>query len=296
MKSSCPAPSIRLLLVGALLCAANLIGCSRVGGDATQVAAKVNDTEISLSQLQHVLQRQPAAPAERADTQARRALEGIIDQELAAQAARQQGLDKDPRIVQALEAAKREMLARAYQDTVSEKAALPSSDEVDRYYDSQPALFSQRRYYTLQEMAVEGTPEQLIPLQKRVAEAIGAARVSELLRESHLRFTSRQITVSPEDVPLALLGKLAEMREGQSVMLAQPAAARVLTVVSVTPAPLTREAARPAIQVYLTNEHKRQTVLQALKETRESARIEYRGKFAQAASQPAAGFAASSPQ
>src|SRR5204863_8606978 len=94
----------------------SLVACHRVGGDSTQVAARVNDTEISLAQLQHVLQRQPRVSPERAEAQTRSVLDGIVDQELAAQAARKSGLDRDPRVVQALEAAKRELLARAYQD------------------------------------------------------------------------------------------------------------------------------------------------------------------------------------
>src|SRR5262245_59090914 len=89
---------------------AALAGCSRVGGDATQVAAKVNDVEISQAQLQHVLQRQPPVAPERAPAVARRVLDSLVDQELAAQSARKQGLDKDPRVVQSIEAAKREVL------------------------------------------------------------------------------------------------------------------------------------------------------------------------------------------
>ncbi|WP_280153984.1 EpsD family peptidyl-prolyl cis-trans isomerase [Piscinibacter sp. XHJ-5] len=285
--------SLMLVLSGAL----TLTGCSRVGGDATQVAAKVNDSEISLSQLQHVLQRQPPVPAERADAVARRVLDGLVDQELAAQGARSQGLDKDPRIVQAIEAAKRDILAKAYHDVVTEKAQLPSSDEVDRYYDSQPALFSQRRFYSLQETLVQGTAEELTTVKPRVEAAPDAARAAEALRDAHLRVSSRQVSVSPEDVPLVLLSRLSALRDGQSLMLPQPGGARVLTLVSSTPAPLTREAAKPAITSFLTNERKRQAAQAALKSLRESARIEYKGKFAAsgsaAASAPDAGASAS---
>lgn len=276
----------------AALSAAAALGCSRVGGDATQIAAKVNDTEISLSQLQHVLQRQPAVPAERADAVARRVLDSIVDQELAAQGARSQGLDRDPRVVQAIEAAKREILAKAYQDVLAEKGSLPSSDEIDRYYNSQPALFSQRRFFLLQEIAVQGKPDELSALQSRVESAPDAVRAADVLREAHLRFSSRQLTVSPEDVPLALLGRLAELREGQSLMVPQPGGARVLTALSSSPAPLSRDAARPAIQAFLTNERKRQSVQQGMKTVREAARIEYRGKFAEPPAQQVSGASA----
>jgi len=271
-----------------------LAGCSRVGGDATQVAAKVNDVEISTAQLQHVLQRQPPVPPDRAASVTRRALDAVIDQELAAQGARKQGLDKDPRVVQAIEAAKREVLAKAYQDAVTEKAPLPSSDEVDRYYDSQPALFAQRRFYSLQETAVQGAHADIVPLKGRIEEAPDATRMTDVLRDAKLPYSSRQLTVSPEDVPLLLVGRLSELKTGQSLVLPQPSGARVLTLLSSTPAPLTREAARPAIQAYLTNEGKRRALAERQKALRDEAHIEYKGKFAQAASAPAAAASAAS--
>jgi EpsD family peptidyl-prolyl cis-trans isomerase len=268
----------------ALPLALALAGCQRVGGDTTQVAARVNDTEISLAQLQHIAQRQPSVTPQLADSAARRVLDSVIDQEIAAQGARKQGLDRDPRVVQAMEAAKRETLARAFQDAIAEKAPLPSSDEVDRYYDSQPALFAQRRFYVLQEIHVQGSHEAIAPLQKRVEATPDAAAAVEVLREAKLQYSSRQLTVSPEDVPLLLVGKLSEMRPGRSMMLAQPGGARVLTLLSSTPAPLSREAARPTIQAYLTNERRRRAVAEAMKSLHDESRIEYKGKFAQVAS------------
>ncbi len=274
-----------LLLLGVVA----LAGCSRVGGDATQVAAKVNDTEISLSQLQHLMQRQPAVAPEHADAQARRVLDAVLDQELAAQGARKMGLDKEPRVVQAIEAARREVLARSYHDVLAEKTPLPASDDIDRYYDSQPALFAQRRFYAMQETLVQGDHAELAALQTAVQMTPNAARMAEVLREARLRSTSRQMTISPEDVPLPLLAKLADLREGHSLMVPAPGGARVLTLLSSTPAPLSREAARNAIQSFLTNERKRQTVQQGMKSLRDAAQIEYKGKFALVAAEPASG-------
>jgi EpsD family peptidyl-prolyl cis-trans isomerase len=289
-RSSC---SFRLTLPTLVLLAL-LAGCSRVGGDATQVAAKVNDAEISQAQLQHALQRQPAVAPERASEVAKRVLDVLIDQELAAQGARKQGLDKDPRVVQAIEAAKREVLAKAWQDAAAEKAPLPSSDEIDRYYDSQPALFAERRFYALQETTVQGAREDIAPLQERIEAATDAARVGDVLRDAKLRYASRQLTVSPEDVPLPLVARLADLKPGKSLLIRQPGGARVLTLLSSTPAPLSREIARPAIQAFLANESRRKVLAERTKALHEEAHIEHKAKFAQAAAQPVAAAAAAS--
>src|SRR4051812_47620141 len=98
------------LPLGALALVALIAGCSRHAGDAgTQVVAKVNDSEISIPQLDYALQRQSPEPAAPAASAARRVLDSLVERELAAQEARKLGLDRDPRMVQALEAAKRDL-------------------------------------------------------------------------------------------------------------------------------------------------------------------------------------------
>lgn len=275
-----------------------LVGCGSgeggtAGRDATQIAAIVNDGEISQPQVQHVLQRQSGGAADRSDALAQRVLQGLIDQELAAQQARQLGLDRDSRVVQAMEAAKREVLAGAYHEALADKAQLPSSDEVDRYYDANPALFAQRRFYGLQEITIDaaGTPLDALGAQ---LEAADAARALQLLRETGRRHAVRQLSVSPEDVPMALLTRLSAMQIGQTLVLPQAGGARALSLLSATPAPLSRDAARRSIQAYLTSERKRQAISDGMKTARDAARIEYKGKFAAAAASTPA--AASAPQ
>jgi EpsD family peptidyl-prolyl cis-trans isomerase len=179
-----------------------------------------------------------------------------------------------------MEAAKREVLARAYHDALADAASLPSSAEVDRYYESMPALFAQRRFYTVQDSQVEGRADELVAIVPKVEAAADADQALDVLREAQVRVTTRRLSVSPEDVPLALVDRLAGLRDGQSLMLAQPGGARVITVLSSAPAPLAREAARPRIQAFLANERKRKAVRDGMKSLRDQATIQYRGAFA----------------
>ena len=109
--STRPTRLSRLVLVPTVLaCAALLAACGGGDGDkkpATQVAAKVNSGEISVHQVNQVLQRQPGLKPEQVQAVSRRVLDGLVDQELAIQQATEQKLDRDPRVVSAIEAAKR---------------------------------------------------------------------------------------------------------------------------------------------------------------------------------------------
>lgn len=262
-----------------------LAGCGKgPGKPATQVAVKVNDDEISVHQVEVLLSRQPPAPPGQAEAQTRKLVDNLVEQELAAQAARKQGLDRDPRVVQAMEATKREVLARAYQDSLADQASRPTSGEIDRYYDSQPALFAQRRLYTVQELQAEAAPEQLAELQSKLMTSDGPAQAADLLRASGVRFTARQLTLGAEDVPLNSLQTLAEARTGQSLVLPRQGGMRVVTVLQSRLAPVSRSAARRPIENYLVMERKRQLVQQGMKALREAAHVEYRARASQAAS------------
>lgn len=278
-RSRLPLHARLLAVIGAMA----LVGCGGAKPNAdSQVAAQVNRGEISVHQVQSVLNRQTRRLAEQPETAARKVLDSLVEQELAAQAARAEGLDNDPAVVQALQVAQREVLARAYQDRLARAAVGPTSDDVDRYYDSQPALFSQRRLYTLQEFAVEAAPAQFERIGELARQATSAAEVAELLRADGARFDTRQFVQAAEDLPLGLLGPMAKLSVGQSHVVAQPGGVRVFTVLHAQLAPVDRRRASDAIAAFLRTERRREQVVQGMKSLRTTARIEYQGSFAQA--------------
>lgn len=269
-----------------------LAACGGGGGErksASQVAATVNDAELTVHQVQAVLERQPRLAAGDGGGAAR-VLEGLIDQELAAQAARSASLEKDPRVVQRIEAARREILAQAWQESVAAKARGVSSDEIDRYYDDHPELFAQRRIYVLQETAIDGDGAALAEFAAKAAEVKSAQELALLVQRSGLAGQTRTLAQAAEDLPLGLLGRLATLEAGRSAALTQGGSARVYTVLQTIQAPVSRRQAQGAITAYIGNQRKSQAVAEAIRKLRADARIAYQGNFA--ASAPATGASA----
>lgn len=286
----------RTLLPTLGLALALLSGCGGGQGGVrkadSQVAATVNDGELTVHQVQTVLERQPRlAAGDAGGSAAARVLEGLIDQELAAQAARAAALDKDPRIVQRLEAARREILAQAWQESVAGGGRNATSDEIDRYYESHPALFAQRRIYLLQESAVEADGAARAALLAQAGETRSAEELAALLQRNGLSPATRVVSQAAEDIPLALLERLAPLEPGRSVALAQGSAARIYTVLQATKAPIERRQAQGAIAAFLANQRKGEAVGDAMKKLRAEARIVYQGNFAASAPAGAASAA-----
>ncbi len=273
----------RWLPVVALAAAVLLAGCGdRKESGASQTAAKVNKDEITVNQINFVLQQQRNLRPEQAEAAGRQILERLIDQQLAVQKADDLKLDREPRVVQQMEAARREVLARAYVDKVGEGAAKPTPEEIKKYYDDKPALFRDRHLYSLQEIAIEAKPEQVPEIRERLSAARNIGEFIEYLKGSGLRYNANQAVRAAEQLPLNSLDAIARMKEGQAALVAAPGGVQVVVLAAARSQPVTEEQARPAIEQYLLNERKRKLVEEDIKALRSAAKLEYVGKFAAA--------------
>jgi EpsD family peptidyl-prolyl cis-trans isomerase len=285
-------PAGRWLPVAALLVAAVLAGCGeRRDKAASQTAAKVNKDEITVHQINFMLQQQRGLRPEQAETASRQILERLIDQQLALQKADDLKLDRDPRVLQQLEAARREILARAYFEKVGEAAAKPTPDEIRKYYDDKPALFRERRVYSIQEIAIEAKPEQIDELRDKLASSKNISDFIDYLKSRDFHFSGNQAVRAAEQLPLNSLEAFARMKDGQAMVVPAAGGVQVVLLAGSRSQPVSEEQARPAIEQYLLNDRRRKLAEDDLKAMREAARIEYVGKFAQ----PAASAAAASP-
>ncbi|KQV86487.1 MULTISPECIES: EpsD family peptidyl-prolyl cis-trans isomerase [unclassified Roseateles] len=273
------------LLLAVVAVAALLTACGGDKGDkASQTAAKVNKEEITVHQINFVLQRQQGLKPEQAEAASRQVLERLIDQELAVQKAQEQKLDRDPRVVQQIEAAKREIIARAYAERVGESVAKPNNEEIAKYYNDKPALFKDRRIYSLQELQIEAKPEQFETIRAKLAAAKNLNEFAEYLKSADIRFNGNQAVRAAEQLPLAGLDAIAKMKDGDSMVSPSPNGMTVLFLVGSRSQPVDEVRARPAIEAFLMNQRKAEVVQRDIKALRDSSKIEYVGKFAQAAS------------
>jgi hypothetical protein len=74
-----------------------------------------------------------------------------------------------------------------------------------------------------------------------------------------------------------------------------PTGVQVLVVAGSRSEPVTEEQARPAIEQFLSNDRKRKLIEEDIKAMRAAAKIEYVGKFGDAASAPAGAVTAPAP-
>ena len=286
--------TLRLSLVALMAAVVVLAGCGdKKEKGASQTAAKVNKAEVTVHQINFMLQQQRGLKPEQTDAASKQILERLIEQELALQKADDLKVDRDPRVVQQLEAAKREIIARAYLEKVGEAAPKPTPEEIKKYYDEKPALFGERRIYSIQEISIEARPEQMAALREKLAAVKNIGEFTEHLKASDFKFSANQAVRAAEQLPLQGLEAFAKMKDGQAVINQAANGMQVVVLAGSRSQPVTEEQARPAIEQFLLNERKRKLVEADVKALRAAAKIEYVGKFAEGAPGSASAPAAS---
>jgi EpsD family peptidyl-prolyl cis-trans isomerase len=272
-----------------------LAACGGKGdGPASVAVAKVNKVEVTQAQVDQLLQQQRNLRPEQQDVASRQILERLVEQVLILQKADETKLDRDPRVMQMMESARREVLIRAYLERVAEAAPKPSPEEIKKYYDDKPALFRDRRVYNLQELNIEARPEQIAEIREQLLAAKKIETFVEYLKSAGLRFSGSQAVRAAEQLPPNALDAISRLNDGQALLVPGPSGAQVLVLAGSRVQPATEEQARPAIEQYLLGERKRKLVEDAMKELKAPAKIEYLGKYAAgAASAPASSRPAS---
>lgn len=267
--------SISLLIISIGLTACGL-GQKK---DASQVAAKVNGTEITVHQLNQALSHTPGITPENVDKARKEILEHLIVQELAVAKATDARLDRTPDVVMALDAARRDILARAYFSQIGGGPKEVDKAEVMRYFEDHPELFAHRRIYSLADIALQKDDKLLVTLQSMVADNKSIQDIANWLKANGTKFEANSSTSAAEQLSLEILPKIAKLSDGQSTVLEAGQAMHVINVIKSKEAPVDLVTAAPQIKQFLGSESSKQLVSAEIKKLRESAKVEYLGDF-----------------
>ena len=268
-------------------CGPNKDAATGGGAAGDEVVAKVGGDELTASQLQIALQKQRGMRPDAGDAAAKQVLDQLIDEQIVAQKAVAAKLDQDPHVVAQIAAARRDILARRFIEQVAESAPKPTDEAVRKFYDSRPALFAQRKVYTLQRTDIQAPADRRAEIDAKVQSVKSSAELSDWLKSQKLAFTSKPEQDASEQLPLNVLDKLATLKDGQSMGMPSQFGIAALTLVSSAAAPKPLADARPAIEQYLSNQGRRELVMGLQKTLRNDVKVEYQGRFA--ALQPAGG-------
>jgi len=278
------------LLAAALL----LAGCGdkKEGeGEAkseTQVAARVNSDEITVHQVNAAMQRLNAkVPQDKVQQASNAVLKGLGDQQLLVQKAIEDKLDRDPNIMQAIEAARMQILAQGYLQRKAQGAAKPTEAEITEYIGKHPELFAERRAYRLQELVIQGAADKADQVRAQLAASKNLEEFAQWLKSQNIPFRGSQAERAAEQLPAQLATQLMNAKPGQAIMANNNGVLTVILVAAAVNQPVSPEQAKPLAERILTAQKQREVAENEVKALKTAAKIEYLGAFADAGKEPA---------
>jgi len=249
------------------------------------VAARVNATEIPVQQVDFVVAHTVAATAspEQAPKIRREILDKLVDQQLAVEQALEKKLDRSPEVLMAFEAARREILARAYIEQLAAGLGKPTPEEARKYYAEHPQLFAERRIYSIQEIVLPASAGLAAKLDEMLAAGKPIGEIAGWLKNKGIKFNVGSATRPAEQIPLELLPKVHALQDGQGLVIDSVQSTTVMRVLASQSVPVTEAAALPRIQQFLGNQRAAEAAERELKALKAKAKITYQGEFAASA-------------
>jgi len=271
------------VLFGAMVA---ITGCDKKQNTSSQdnakVIAQVNGTKLTEDQVQTALQRIPNLDKNRTKEASLQIARSLVEQELLVQKAEQEKLPDDPKVKDMLEAARKQVLAQAYMEKKLGPPALPTPGEITAYYNQHPELFSQRKLYRLQEVAIKAPASEHEAIRAQLAAAKSLNDFAAWLKTKNYPVNATQAIKAAEQLPAPLLAKLQSMSDGQATIVTAPEGLIILMLAGSQLQPVTEEQAKPAIERVVQAQKRQQVAKQELDKLKAAAKIEYMGDYVEA--------------
>lgn len=276
--------------------AAALAGCGERAKESKpgQALANVNGEEITVLQLNEEIQR-AGVPAARQQEASKQLLQALIDRQLLEHAAVQEKLDRDPKVLQAIERARSLIIAQAYMQKRLANIARPTQAEVEEYFNKHPEFFTSRKQFRMDQLVLAA--KDLTPEARAAADAARSLEEVAVWLDAHqVKYGRAQVTRSTSELNPELSKKLLGMPKGQLFSVREGERAMLLAVAEVRDAPVPLEVAAPQIEKYLLTNKNKEMAAAEVERLRQTAKIEYLNKdLAQGAKAAPASMTAPAP-
>ena len=262
-------------VVIAVIAACMLVGCDKGGPQKTagQSLARVDGYELTVHQLNSELASAPQASA--SDPALRRkALDSLINRRLLVSEAERAKLDRDPEVMQAIERQKEQILVQALLQRKAATVAKPTADEVQAYYQANPALFANRKVYDMRQIAVPAGAVTAA-LRDYVDSGKPIDDVIAWLDKNNVPYSSGSGSRSTADLPQQVVAHLDTIGSGKPFVVTDANRITIASLRLLKDTPVNEETARPQIEQYLMNRKMRDLANAELARLHAVAKIEY---------------------
>lgn len=248
-----------------------------------QALASVNGKEITVLQLNEELQRANVQAGQH-EGAGKQLLEALIDRQLLQNEAVREKLDRDPKVVQAIERAKALIVAQAYMQRKIGAIDKPSAAEVSDYYGQHPAFFAQRKQFDMEQLTID-TRDLSEQLKLAADQARTLDDVAAWLDANQIKYVRGQASRTTSDLAPDMAARLKGMAPGRLFVVREGPRSMFVRITDIQDKPASLAVAAPQIEKFLMTRRGKEAAAAELARLRAAAKIDY-------LNQPGAGVAA----
>ncbi|ACT48701.1 EpsD family peptidyl-prolyl cis-trans isomerase [Methylotenera mobilis] len=240
---------------------------------ASQTIARVNGDEITVHQVNNELQRANVKP-EQQEAAAKQIVQALIDRQVLVQAAIDAKMDRNPRVVQAIESAKAQILAQAYIDEKLSQVAKVTVADIAQYKTTHADVFADRKMYLMDELS--------LPLDAYSAElnavadkAKSMAEIMQWLDEHGVKYNHQQVAHASETLPSPLLAELSKMKLQDIIFIRARQGNVIAQILQIKNAPAADDDTKKQVEQLIIAEKRKAIIEAEMKRLHEAAKVIY---------------------
>lgn len=237
---------------------------------AGQSLARVNGQDITVHQLNAELERMGAGQ----NVSKKEILDGLIARQLLLEQAKKEKMDRDPKMMQAIERSKEQMLAQSYLQGKVRNVARPTSGEIEKFYSDNPIMFAKRKLFDTKELSIN-TADLTPELVGKVNAARSLNEVQQWLEDRQVKYVPTHAIRNSAEIPPQLVTMLIDVPIGKPFTVKQGEQTQFAVLQEVKDSPLTLAIAKPKIEQFLMLQKSREAGEAQIAKLRTDAKIEY---------------------
>ncbi len=268
-----------LLSASVLLGMPVLAGCSKKPGG--QVVAVVNSEEITQQELRAEADAVGVAPTQELQSYAPAVLQRVIERNLLADYARKQGLDRGPEFIARRRQLEQSLLANLALRKLARDPGTPTPAEVQAFIKANPAMYQDRQRLALDQVRF-ATPNELA--QIKALAALGSLdAIERKLKADGVRYARGGAVLDTGTVESTVARQMVALPNGQLFDLSTNGVTFISAITGRTPLVTAPASWSQPAGAALQRERAQKGMVEAMKQLRSAAKIEYDPAFKPAA-------------
>ncbi len=242
-----------------------------------QVAAVVNGEEVTIDELNAGLNGSSVPQGADKKMVMKQLLQQEIDRRLLAQAAKEQGLDRDPAFITQQRRMSEDLLVRMFAKKSADSIPVPSATDIDAYVAAHPAVFASRTRYKMDQIQFD-RPADITQL-KELQSAHSMTAVMAALTKLGIKFERGAGGLDSGTVPPEMLKQLTSLPAGEPFVTPVGAKVIVGSITGQEPLHVPDEQVRPLAVQSIRNEKLAKIGEARLKQARDAAKVQYQAGY-----------------